>query len=88
MIAEVAISDFSRHCRLMELAREALHWSVNKIKTDPLTFVLSVYVAGYIPAWITSWILAYASDTDLNMMGIGINAFYDAAIWPLKVAGF
>ncbi|RWN33421.1 hypothetical protein [Mesorhizobium sp.] len=72
----------------MEHAREALQWSANKVRTDPLTFALSVYVAGYIPAWITSCILAYGSDTDLNMMGTAFNAFYDAAIWPLKVAGF
>lgn len=68
--------------------REALNWSVNKIRTDPLTFLLSVYVAGFLPAWITSCVLAYANGTDLNILGICFNAFFDAAFWPLKVVGF
>jgi hypothetical protein len=88
VIAEVALFELSRQIVPMEQAREAWQWSINKLRTDPLTFVLSVYVLGIFPAWITSCILAYEMNTDLNLFDATYNAMFDAVLWPLKVIGY
>ena len=72
----------------MELAREAWQWSADKIRNDPLTFVLSVYAVGYLPALLTSLVLSFIHGSDVNLIGVCFQAIYDATIWPLKVAGF
>lgn len=72
----------------MEQAREVLDWSINKIRTDPLTFLLSVYAVGYFPALLTSLVLSFIHGSDVNLIGICFQAIYDATLWPLKVVGF
>ncbi|RWF44311.1 MAG: hypothetical protein EOS65_02735 [Mesorhizobium sp.] len=73
---------------MTDLLRECLQWSTAyKLRNDPLTLVLSIYVLGFLPAVITSLILSFLTG-DTSPAGIAFRAIIDATLWPLKVAGF
>lgn len=72
----------------MDFARETFDWSVNKVRTDPFTFVLCIYAIGLLPAALTSLLLTFVRNADAPWLFATVQALTDAAIWPLKVAGF